>query len=116
RLPLKAFVAGLNGILPPDIAVIRAEECADDFDARRSAKGKIYRYRIANRRTRAPLASRFAWVIFRPLDAAQMESAARFLLGEHDFSSFRASDCPATNPVREVRRLEVGTGSEGLTI
>ncbi len=115
-LPLKAFVAGMNGLLPRDIAVIHAEECRPDFDARRSARGKIYRYRIVNRPTRAPLSARYAWEVFRPLDLAPMQRAALSLVGEHDFSAFRAADCPAENPVREVRRLEVLPGPDGLAI
>ncbi|MBI5545742.1 MAG: tRNA pseudouridine(38-40) synthase TruA [Deltaproteobacteria bacterium] len=106
-LPLKAFVAGSNALLPKDIAVTEALERGEGFDARRSARGKIYLYRIVNRPTRAPLERRQAWEIFQPLDLESMARAAQMLLGRHDFSAFRASDCEARTTVREVRRLEV---------
>ncbi|HEY3444948.1 MAG TPA: tRNA pseudouridine(38-40) synthase TruA [Myxococcales bacterium] len=106
-LPLKAFVAGVNSLLPRDIAVLSAQEREDGFDARRSARGKIYRYRISNRPSRSPLERRFAWEVFQPLAVEAMARAGTALLGRHDFSAFRASDCEANTTVREVRRLEV---------
>jgi tRNA pseudouridine38-40 synthase len=107
EIPLRAFVAGTNGFLPSDIAVLDAAECPDTFDARRSARGKLYRYRICNRPVRSPLERRFAWEIFRPLDEAAMARAAVPLVGRHDFAAFRAADCEASTTVREVRRLQV---------
>jgi tRNA pseudouridine38-40 synthase len=115
-VPLKAFTAGVSGLLPRDIAVVGAEEAPEGFDARRSARGKIYRYRIVNRSCRAPLERRFAWEIFRPLDEAAMQRAGDSLLGTHDFSAFRASDCEAMTTRREVRRLEVRREGELLSI
>lgn len=106
-LPLKAFVAGANSLLPKDIAVLSAQEREEGFDARRSARGKVYRYRICNRACRSPLERRYAWEVFQPLAVDAMERASRALLGRHDFSAFRASDCEAATTVREVRRLEV---------
>ena len=106
-VPVKAFVAGTNALLPKDIAVTDARERAEGFDARRSARGKIYCYRIVNRPCRSPLARRFAWEVFQPLDVEAMDRAARPLLGAHDFCAFRASDCEARTTQREVRRLEV---------
>lgn len=116
RLPLKAFVAGLNGLLPGDIAVVRAEECDPGFDARKSARGKIYRYRIANRPTRSPLLRRQAWELFAPLHVEAMRRAAPSLLGRHDFSAFCAADGAAKNPVREVRRLDVAEDGELIVV
>lgn len=115
-VPLKAFVAGASGLLPRDIAVVKAEEVGESFDARRSARGKIYRYRIVNRPCRAPLERRFAWEIFRPLDCEAMRRAGAALLGRHDFSAFRASDCEAATTVREVRRLAVQRADEIVTV
>ncbi|MGI5860485.1 MAG: tRNA pseudouridine(38-40) synthase TruA [Myxococcales bacterium] len=115
-VPLKAFVAGASGLLPRDIAVVKAEEVDESFDARRSARGKVYRYRIVNRPCRAPLERRFAWEVFRPLDCEAMQRAGASLLGRHDFSAFRASDCEAATTVREVRRLSVQRAGDIVTV
>jgi tRNA pseudouridine38-40 synthase len=112
-LPLAAYAKGMNALLPPDVAVRAASLERDGFDARRSASGKRYRYRIVNLATRAPLARLQAWQVFRPLDAAAMGAAAAPLLGRHDFSAFRAADCEAAHAVRDVGRLDVArTGDE----
>ncbi|WP_050727549.1 tRNA pseudouridine(38-40) synthase TruA [Vulgatibacter incomptus] len=113
ELPLQAFEKGLNAILPDDVAVVSAEEVAEGFDARRSASGKRYVYRISNRPGRSPLRRRTHWELFRPLDVEAMQAAADRLLGEHDFSAFRAADCPAKTTVRILRRLDVRAGAAG---
>jgi len=116
-LPLDAYVKGMNTLLPADIAVRAASLEPDGFDARRSARGKRYRYSILNVETRAPLTRHFAWQIFRPLDVAAMQEAARPLVGRHDFAAFQAADCEAHHAVREVRRLEVtGEGRGQIAI
>ena len=101
RLPLKAWTAGLNAHLPETVACVRAEEVPDGFDARRWARGKRYLYTLRNCEVRGPLWRSRAW------ELRAMQRAATFLLGRHDFSAFRAADCPASNPVRELRRLEL---------
>jgi tRNA pseudouridine38-40 synthase len=106
-LPLKAYVLGLNALLPEDVAVRAASLEPQGFDARRSASGKRYRYRIENGPGRAPLSRLQAWQQFRPLDAAAMRQAAAHLLGRHDFACFQASDCACAHAVREVTRCEV---------
>lgn len=107
QLPLKAYWMGLNALLPDDIAVVRAEEVDPAFDPRRWTRGKRYRYLVSNRRSRTPLRRLTHWEIYLPLQLAVMQEAAPVLLGRHDFSAFRASDCQAAHPVRELRRLEV---------
>ncbi|WP_176067112.1 tRNA pseudouridine(38-40) synthase TruA [Anaeromyxobacter diazotrophicus] len=112
-LPLSAYVKGMNALLPADVAVRAASVEPDGFDARRSARGKRYRYRIVNGPTRAPLSRLQSWQVFRPLDAAAMAAAAAPLLGRHDFAAFQAADCEAAHAVREVRRLQlVSAGGE----
>jgi len=111
-LPLKAYVRGMNALLPPDVAVRDASLEPDGFDARRSARGKRYRYRIENAPTRAPLSRLEAWQVFPPLDVEAMREAAAHLVGRHDFAAFRAADCEAKHAVREVTRLEL-TGRTG---
>ncbi len=111
-LPMKAYWMGLNGLLPDDIAVVTAEEVDPRFDPRRWARGKRYRYRIGNRRSRSPLRRHSHWEIFQPLNVPAMAEAITALLGKHDFSGFRASDCQAAHANRELTRLEV-TGAAG---
>lgn len=106
-LPLSAYVKGMNAILPADVAVRSAAILPDGFDARRSARGKRYRYVIENGDGRAPLTRLQAWQLFGPLDVGAMREAARHLVGRHDFAAFQAADCQADHAVREVRRLEV---------
>jgi tRNA pseudouridine38-40 synthase len=106
-LPLAAYVKGMNALLPADVAVRAASLEPDGFDARRSARGKRYRYRIQNLESRAPLSRLVAWQIFRPLDVAAMREAARPLLGRHDFAAFQAADCESHHAVRDLGRLEV---------
>jgi tRNA pseudouridine38-40 synthase len=106
-LPLRAYVQGMNALLPEDVAVREATLEPDGFDARRSARGKRYRYRIENGATRDPLTRRISWQVFRPLDVAAMREAAAPLVGRHDFAAFQAADCEAHHAVRDVRRLEV---------
>jgi tRNA pseudouridine38-40 synthase len=101
-IPLKAFHDGLNSMLPPDIAVLKATEAAPDFHARKSATAKTYIYRILNRPNRSPLHRHYAWWLSRPLDLAAMAQAAAALLGTHDFTVFRASGSDNQNPVREI--------------
>lgn len=112
-LPLRAWTVGLNALLPGDVACVGAEEAPDGFDARRWARGKRYIYSILQTSVRSPLRRGRAWEIRRPLEVPAMRAAAVSLLGTHDFSALRASDCPARTTVREVRRLDlVQTGSQ----
>jgi tRNA pseudouridine38-40 synthase len=89
------------------IAVLEVEPAADDFDARRSAIRRDYLYRIVNRR--APLTFELgrAWLVKYALDAGAMHEAAQLLIGRHDFSTFRDSQCQASSPLRTLNRLEV---------
>jgi tRNA pseudouridine38-40 synthase len=111
-LPVKAYLQGMNAILPADVAVRSASIEPDGFDARRSASGKRYRYRIENGPVRSPLSRLDAWQVFRPLDVAAMQAASVHLLGRHDFACFQAADCACEHAVREVRRCEV-SGERG---
>ncbi|SET62616.1 tRNA pseudouridine(38-40) synthase TruA [Stigmatella erecta] len=115
QLPLKAYHRGLNGLLPEDIAIVRAEEVAAEFDPRRWSRGKRYRYRVSNLPYRSPLRRLTHWEIYAPLQVEAMARAATSLLGRHDYSAFRASDCQAAHAVREVRRLSVeGTAGDAV--
>ncbi len=106
-LPLAAYVKGMNALLPEDVAVRAASIEPDGFDARRSARGKRYRYVIENGGTRAPLSRLGSWQLHSALDVEAMRAAARHLVGRHDFAAFQAADCEAHHAIREVRSLEV---------
>jgi len=115
-LPLAAYVKGMNALLAADVAVRAASVEPDGFDARRSARGKRYRYRIVNGPTRAPLSRLHSWQVFRPLDVAAMRAAAVPLVGRHDFAAFQAADCESAHAVREVRRLELLADRDELAV
>ncbi|WP_376691525.1 tRNA pseudouridine(38-40) synthase TruA [Wenzhouxiangella sp. EGI_FJ10409] len=103
----RAWVLGTNTHLHPGISVHWVRPVDDDFHARFSATRRRYRYRMLNRWVRPAIErGRVAWVR-QPLDAERMHAAARALLGEHDFTSFRAVGCQAKSPVREIHHLSV---------
>jgi tRNA pseudouridine38-40 synthase len=103
----RAWVRGTNSRLPKDVAVLWAGEVDENFHARFSATGRHYHYCILNRPVRPTyLAGRVSWE-YRPLEVEPMQAAAASLLGTHDFSSYRAVQCQAKNPVRELRALDV---------
>jgi tRNA pseudouridine38-40 synthase len=99
-------------LAPQPIAVIEAERAADDFDARRRATMRHYLYRVVNRRAPLTFERGRAWQVKRQLDATAMREAARALLGRHDFSTFRDSQCQAKSPVRTLARFEVARDGE----
>ena len=107
---------GANSYLPPDVSVAWVREVPAQFHARYSATARSYRYLIFNRDSRFALAAGRATWERRPLDAARMHAAAQVLVGEHDFSAFRAIECQAKSPLRRVERLEVTRSAEWLTI
>ena len=89
------------------IAVVEVQRAAPDFDSRRDAFRRRYRYRIINRRAPLTLESGHAWRVKRPLDAAAMHGAAQVLTGRHDFSTFRDTQCQAKSPVRTLDGFDV---------
>ena len=104
---LKAWVLGGNTNLPRDIAIHWGRQVSDDFSARFSAVSRSYRYILFNRSVRpAIFQHNVAWS-FERLDADAMHVAAQHLLGEHDFSAFRASQCQAKHPIREMQSISV---------
>ncbi|MBI4794278.1 MAG: tRNA pseudouridine(38-40) synthase TruA [Deltaproteobacteria bacterium] len=113
HIPLKAFHAGLNSLLPRDIAVLDAAEAPADFHARKSARAKTYEYRILNRKEPSPLNRRYAWLVRQTLDLEAMAQAAAMLLGEHDFSAFRASGGSPGHAVRQILAAAWHPGAEG---
>jgi tRNA pseudouridine38-40 synthase len=92
----------LNAVLPQTIAVHALREVDESFHARYAAKSRTYRYTINNAITRAPLSDRFAWHVPQPLDATQMQRAARRCIGKHDFAAFGNAPEKGEHTVREV--------------
>ncbi len=99
---------------PHPVAVLRAAPVPDTWNARFSAIGRRYRYLILNRPSRPVLDHDRVWHVKPPLDVAAMRTAATALLGRHDFTSFRASACQASGPLRTLDRLDVATSGDGL--
>ena len=104
------------GLRPHAIAVLAAEEVGADFDARSSAVQRHYLYRIVNRRPPLTLAASRAWLVKRRLEAEAMHEAAQVLVGRHDFSTFRDSECQAASPVRTLDRIAVSRTGETIDI
>ncbi len=103
----RSWVLGTTVNLPSDTGVVWAKRVSTAFHARFSATARHYRYLIANRLTRPVIHHKRQVWCNRPLDASRMQRAAGDLLGEHDFSSFRAQGCQAKSPVRRVTRLDI---------
>jgi tRNA pseudouridine38-40 synthase len=101
---------------PQPVAVLAAEAVGDDFDARRSAVRRRYLYRIVNRRAPLALERGRAWHVVDPLDGRAMYEAAQVLVGQHDFSSFRAAECQAASPVKTLGRLTVDQRGDELQV
>jgi tRNA pseudouridine38-40 synthase len=107
----------LNAHLRPHpIAILAAERAADDFNARTSAIRRHYLYRIINRRADLTLEAGRAWRVPRPLDAAAMHKAAQCLIGKHDFTTFRSTECQAKSPVKTLDILKVERSGEDVYV
>ncbi len=115
-LPAENILKGANTHLPPDIAVLEAEEADPDFHARYSARAKIYRYRILLREVRSPLERFRALRVSPPLDPEMMRAAAKLLTGRHDFAAFAAAGSSVKETVRNLTRLEIKEEGDGLTL
>ena len=105
RRELPELLHGLAGLLPDSVRVVGARRLPASFHACRSATGKLYRYRIINRRIALPFESPWAWLVRPPLDVDAMRKAAGRLVGEHDFSAFASAGGQQESGVRTLRRL-----------
>jgi tRNA pseudouridine38-40 synthase len=107
----------INAHLRPNpVAVLSAEKVAADFDARRSALRRHYLYRIGNRRPDLALERGRAWRVPRRLDADAMHTAAQRLIGKHDFTTFRSTECQAKSPEKTLDRLDVSRAADEVHI
>jgi tRNA pseudouridine38-40 synthase len=112
----RAWLLGANSHLPRDLSLRWTQAVPEDFHARFSALARSYRYLILNRVTRSALAHGRALVVHQPLDVAAMRAGAAWLIGEHDFSAFRSSECQARSPVRQLRVLRVARSGDWIAI
>ena len=110
------WLAGVNSNLPPDINITWVKNVNDDFHARFSASKRKYSYKILNQKTRSSLSRNFFWWVYDELDVNQMQSGAKYLIGKHDFTSFRATSCQASSPIREIFDIQIQKNDEGLRI
>jgi tRNA pseudouridine38-40 synthase len=106
-IPPHGLLRGLNSILPVDVALVETGHAPPDFDARFSARGKVYRYTVWNHFVRSPRRARTTWHVRQPVDLQAIRQTAALLVGEHDFRAFRASDCDRRTTRRIIRRLDV---------
>jgi tRNA pseudouridine38-40 synthase len=101
---------------PQPIAVLAAERVGENFDARFSAIKRHYLYRIVNRRADLTLQQNRAWRVPRPLDRAAMHSAAQKLIGKHDFTTFRSTECQAKSPIKTLDVLDVTRDGDDVRV
>jgi tRNA pseudouridine38-40 synthase len=112
----RGFRLGANSYLPDDVSVVWLREIAAHFHARFAATARSYRYVILNRESRPGLATgRVTWQR-RPLDDARMHAAAQTLVGEHDFSAFRAIECQSKSPMRRVESIDITRDGDRVTL
>ena len=112
----RAWVLGTTTQLPPSVSVRWCVPVPDDFNARFSAVARRYRYRIMNRQVRPALGRQYLSWHWRPLDADAMHRAAQALVGEHDFSAFRSSECQATHARRDLQRIAVARDGDIVAV
>jgi tRNA pseudouridine38-40 synthase len=116
KIPVAAYVAGLNSLLPDDIVIRSCEPVDETFHARFSARRKTYRYNILNRPLPSAINRRFSWHIRKQLDLPAMRRAAACILGKHDFKSFEGAGSPRAHTVRTVMAADVYKKEDGLVV
>ena len=112
----RGWLLGANSNLPDDICVTWVKLIDDDFHARYSATARRYQYRILNRLVRSALYRHRAWWVHQDLDHRRMHDAAQALVGEHDFSAFRAAGCQASNARREITGILVERNGDWIVL
>lgn len=111
RIPTERIPRAARGMLPTDMAVVSAEEADPSFHARRSAVAKRYLYRLRQDAPESPFGRHYTWMVSKKLNVAAMKKATEYILGEHDFSSFRAVGSAPVQPVRTI--FSAGWQAEG---
>ena len=114
--PFRLMEAMNAHLRPEPIAIIGCEAVSDEWHARFSCTGRAYEYRILNRRAPLTFEEGLVWRVPQKLDAAAMHEAAQYLIGKHDFTTFRSAQCQADSPIRTLDRLDVVRVGERITI
>jgi tRNA pseudouridine38-40 synthase len=112
--PLSAWVRGVNAMLPDTIRVLWVREVPPEFHARFSAHERRYQYLLINSPVAPAIMSSKAGWFHAPLDVEAMQKAARSLVGEHDFSAFRAAECQAKTPVKHMQQADVSAQGQAI--
>jgi tRNA pseudouridine38-40 synthase len=112
----RGWILGINSALPGDVSVTWLRRMPDEFDARRSATARRYRYLILNSTARGGVMRGMVTWDFRHMDIAAMQSAATALIGEHDFSAYRSSECQSQSTVRRLHILNVARNGDYIVI
>ena len=115
RRSTREWVRGINSYLPHDIKVLWSKELDETFHARYSATHRSYLYRILNNQTPSALWSKRSLFVPQKLDIRAMRAASRYLIGEHDFSSFRGSGCQSNSPVRSIEDIKISKKNNFIT-
>ena len=112
----RGWLLGINANLPKDVNVTWVEFVDDDFHARFSAIKRSYRYLILNRLSRSSIHQHRMWWHYPPLDIERMQAAADQLVGQHDFSAFRASECQAKSPIKTLDKISISQQQDCIAI
>ena len=115
-MPLEKLRWALNCLLPQDIKVTRIKHVGPDFNSRFSAKSKLYRYTILNRKYSSALLANRVYFFHQPLNVALMRSEARVLLGRHNFASFQTAEIRQRNPLRTIKLIKINKDKDLLHI
>ena len=115
RRSTREWVRGINSYLPHDIKVLWSKELDETFHARYSATHRSYLYRILNNQTPSALWSKRSLFVPQKLDIRAMRAASKYLIGEHDFSSFRGSGCQSNSPVRTIEDIKITKQNNFIT-
>ena len=115
RRSTREWVRGINSYLPHDIKVLWSKELDETFHARYSATHRSYLYRILNNQTPSALRSKRSLFVPQKLDIRAMRAASKYLIGEHDFSSFRGSGCQSNSPVRTIEDIKITKKNNFIT-
>jgi tRNA pseudouridine38-40 synthase len=110
------WVFGVNANLPDDIRITWIKPVSEDFHARFSAAARYYRYEILNRAVKSALYRSHVTTVFNPLDETLMQEGANHLIGQHDFSSFRAQGCQAKSPIKNIHSIKIMRTNDKITI